>query len=80
MFTTWCNTFLYILIILQIFVASKHKRIWIDPLFSHRTPFCQFGAEWEKGACKLGARRELTGSYKGLKLFLAAAKRSFGGR
>jgi hypothetical protein len=47
---------------------------------SHRTPFCQFGAEWEKGACKLGARRELTGSYKGLKLFLAAAKRSFGGR
>ena len=34
MFTTWCNTYLYISTILLIFVASKHKRIWIDPLFT----------------------------------------------
>jgi hypothetical protein len=37
-------------------------------------------ADREKGACKLGERRELTGSLLGGYKFLAAAKRSFGGR
>ena len=36
--------------------------------------------DWEKGACKQGERRGLTGSLLGCYKFLAGAKRYFSGR